>query len=103
MQMKDDVSRRAISAIGRALRLLATLACLWPAVAAAQTWNPTGSDANFNTADGGLALPNHASTGPGNYNAASGVAFAKQQQARLEAELAKLRQPLEGRLAALRQ
>ena len=42
--------------------LLAAAISICPAVAGAQTWNPTASDSNFNTAAGGLALPNHAGT-----------------------------------------
>src|SRR4051812_44981267 len=73
------------------LRLVAAAACLWPAIAAAQTqtWNPTFSDSRFNTAAGSEALPTHTSRGlentavgfealsantTGSYNTATGVA-----------------------------
>jgi hypothetical protein len=42
------------------------MACLWPALAQAQSWNPTASDANSNTAAGTDALLNHTSGGSGN-------------------------------------
>src|SRR6478735_8516278 len=89
MQIKHYRSMRAYSGLHRSLRLLAAAACLWPAIAAAQTWNPTATDSRFNTAAGGEALPNHTSPGientavgfealqanvTGNYNTATGVA-----------------------------
>jgi hypothetical protein len=41
--------------------VLATMVCFSPSLAGAQSWNPTASDAKFNTAAEGLALPSHAS------------------------------------------
>jgi hypothetical protein len=46
-------------------------ACLWPAVANAQSWNPTLSDSSLNTAAGTGALTSHTSGG-GSYNTGMG-------------------------------
>jgi hypothetical protein len=50
----------------KSLYLAAAMACLWPAVVNAQSWNPTASDASFNTAAGTGALPSHTSGGAAN-------------------------------------
>jgi hypothetical protein len=50
----------------KSLYLAAVVACLWPAVVNAQSWNPTASDASFNTAAGTGALPSHTSGGAAN-------------------------------------
>jgi hypothetical protein len=52
---------------------LSLAACLWPAAANAQSWNPTLSDAHFNTAAGSSALTSHTSGG-GSYNTGLGYA-----------------------------
>ena len=72
MQMQKIASNRTYSAIGWSLRVLAAAACLWPAVAAAQqSWNPTASDDNNNTAAGSFVLQDHTS---GSDNTAIGYA-----------------------------
>jgi hypothetical protein len=61
-------SRAALlkNSLRRSLYLAAAIACLWPALAQAQAWNPTASDLNSNTAAGSNVLPNHATGGFGN-------------------------------------
>src|SRR5687767_13792071 len=57
MQTQDRaVMGRYHSRLCSSLRMVGAAACLWPALAAAQTWNPTGSDDHNNTAAGGDAL-----------------------------------------------
>jgi len=46
--------------------LAVTVACLWPAVVNAQSWNPTASDSSGNTAAGTSALANHTADGGSN-------------------------------------
>jgi hypothetical protein len=54
-------SRAALLKISlrKSLHVAAAAACLWPALAQAQTWNPTASDTGGNTAAGTNVLPNH--------------------------------------------
>jgi hypothetical protein len=63
-----NASRAALlkNSLRKSLYLAAVAACLWPAVVNAQSWNPTASDANFNTAAGTGALPSHTSGGAAN-------------------------------------
>lgn len=66
MRTSKDGSKRGRFRIGRSLGGIVASACLWPAVAAAQSWNPTASDGRYNTAAGSLALVGHNGTGTGN-------------------------------------
>jgi hypothetical protein len=63
-----NASRAALlkNSLRKSLYLAAAMACLWPALAQAQTWNPTASDPDSNTAAGSNVLPNHATVGFGN-------------------------------------
>src|SRR5689334_8673393 len=61
--------RRGPSRLGWSLRLLTVAVCLWPALTAAQTWNPTASDGAGNTAAGSGALTN---VNTGGHNTAIG-------------------------------
>lgn len=72
MHTEEHALKRGYSKLYRPLRMVAAAACLWPALAIAGPPNPTGSDANRNTAAGKNALFNVTT---GGYNTAIG-AFA---------------------------
>jgi hypothetical protein len=73
MQTEQTISGIAFlkNSLRKSLHVAAAAACLWPALAQAQTWNPTASDANSNTAAGTDALPGH--LGGGDHNTAVGA------------------------------
>jgi hypothetical protein len=63
-----NASRIALlkKSLWKSLYLAAAMACLWPALAGAQSWNPTASDGSANTAAGTGALTNHLTAGSNN-------------------------------------
>jgi hypothetical protein len=69
-----NASRTALlkNSLRKSLYLAAAAGCLWPAAVNAQSWNPTASDAQGNTAAGDFALAGHTGGGADNV----GIGFA---------------------------